>query len=407
MNVRILDYDEVINELEKIGCNQYFSKQDFYDTEFDNIKIPYYIYGKGDNHIIVVGGTHGSEIISVDFVLRLMEDLAFTKRFYDDFTFHFIPLLNPEGYIISTSMIKGILNKNASEKEIIDASLKYYLRYKKDDELSKNYNSIKNIKLHQQMFDNTSYKNIPDKYLNLKENVRKICENNKEIPMGSLVVWRGNGLGIETNRDNKYVQWLDLVKSGVKKYGSNRYNNIPDLVEGPLGKICVDLNDLDKHTKENTFLLNLIKKIYDSGKYAGMYIYHGTGGEIFYKICPDLIGEVIDINNASKYVQINKKIALNYSENTKYKTKKFEKNGYKLVENPNLIGMDELLRAMYPAVLLIELSYMGGNPLGPYADKDNNYIPTIEYNIKAFYSSIIINKSLKNEYKDLFNKKTK
>ena len=41
MNVRILDYDEVINELEKIGCNPYFSKQDFYDTEFDNIKIPY------------------------------------------------------------------------------------------------------------------------------------------------------------------------------------------------------------------------------------------------------------------------------------------------------------------------------------------------------------------------------
>ena len=112
MNVRILDYDEVINELEKIGCNPYFSKQDFYDTEFDNIKIPDYIYGKGDNHIIVVGGTHGSEIISVDFVLRLMQDLAFTKRFYDDFTFHFIPLLNPEGYIISTSMIKGILNKN-------------------------------------------------------------------------------------------------------------------------------------------------------------------------------------------------------------------------------------------------------------------------------------------------------
>ena len=39
--------------------------------------------------------------------------------------------------------------------------------------------------------------------------------------------------------------------------------------------------------------------------------------------------------------------------------------------------MDKKLRIDYPAVLLIELSYMGGNPLGPLGDKDNNYIPKI------------------------------
>ena len=45
--------------------------------------------------------------------------------------------------------------------------------------------------------------------------------------------------------------------------------------------------------------------------------------------------------------------------------------------------MDERLRLDYPGFLLIVLSYMGGNPLGPLGDKDNNYIPTMEHNLEA------------------------
>ena len=43
---------------------------------------------------------------------------------------------------------------------------------------------------------------------------------------------------------------------------------------------------------------------------------------------------------------------------------------------------------MYPIDLLIELSPMGGNPIGPYGDKKGNYKKTIESNIKAFKSSM-------------------
>ena len=45
---------------------------------------------------------------------------------------------------------------------------------------------------------------------------------------------------------------------------------------------------------------------------------------------------------------------------------------------------------MYPLDLLIELSPMGGNPIGPYGDKKGNYNKTIESNIKAFKSSMKI-----------------
>ena len=44
---------------------------------------------------------------------------------------------------------------------------------------------------------------------------------------------------------------------------------------------------------------------------------------------------------------------------------------------------------------MVELSYMGGNPLGPFGDKENNYIPTIENNFVAFMN--FINECKKNK----------
>ena len=89
-------------------------------------------------------------------------------------------------------------------------------------------------------------------------------------------------------------------------------------------------------------------------------------------------------------------LAKNYVSNTKYKTLNGDiKPGYKIVSDPDINGFDEFLRVKYPAVLLIELSYMGGNPIGPFGDLDNNYYPTIENNIKALIDNIKLNKKLK------------
>ena len=46
---------------------------------------------------------------------------------------------------------------------------------------------------------------------------------------------------------------------------------------------------------------------------------------------------------------------------------------YQLLNECNIIAYDDYLRLNYPGVLLIELSKMGGNPIGPYGDKNNIY----------------------------------
>lgn len=53
------------------------------------------------------------------------------------------------------------------------------------------------------------------------------------------------------------------------------------------------------------------------------------------------------------------------------------------ITDPDFLATDELLRVTYPGVLLVELSKMGGNPIAPYGDYLNNYIPTIYGNISA------------------------
>ena len=44
---------------------------------------------------------------------------------------------------------------------------------------------------------------------------------------------------------------------------------------------------------------------------------------------------------------------------------------YQILEESSTTGYGDYLRRTYPGVLLIELSKMGGNPLGPYGDKSN------------------------------------
>ena len=54
---------------------------------------------------------------------------------------------------------------------------------------------------------------------------------------------------------------------------------------------------------------------------------------------------------------------------------KLEKNGcsYKIEKNQgNRTSTNDSFRIMYPIDLLIELSPMGGNPIGPYGDKNVN-----------------------------------
>ena len=76
-------------------------------------------------------------------------------------------------------------------------------------------------------------------------------------------------------------------------------------------------------------------------------------------------------------------IANTYSSTTEYKT-----SGLSMIDDVGLSGCGDLLRSVFPGVILVELSKMGGNPISPYGDIFGNYRNVIKDNLKAFGSSL-------------------
>ena len=68
-------------------------------------------------------------------------------------------------------------------------------------------------------------------------------------------------------------------------------------------------------------------------------------------------------NTYQEFLQYNKELATCYQQAT----------NYQLLDSKGTSGYGDYLRRTYPGVLLIELSKMGGNPIGPYGDKNNIY----------------------------------
>lgn len=370
----IIDYEIVKKRLKEMPNIQ---KQKSIKTNL-GYEIPYYTYGKGENHIVIVGGTHGSEIISVDFVLKVMDMVSNKKEPFKSFdentyTLHFIPLQNPEGFIASTSAIRTLISENMSLEQMEKVCKKYYELYKQDDTNTKNNPNDRSLKLHQQMFIDANVNCIPDKHQYLKHTLNNIFSNEK-IPKGSMISYRANGSGIELNRNVPINSGIEDIKNNQEKYGSLRYNNIPTTVPGPIGIPCKDVNNFE-YEPENKFLNNLLDKLYKENKLKYCLLYHGTGGAIYYKPLFDAYKNDLT-KEKQKYIEtINKKLAIKYSEIT----------NYNLIEDEdkNVKSYDSYLRTIYPGILLIELSKMGGNPIGPYGDIKNNYLPTIDINLKA------------------------
>lgn len=381
----ILDYDKVLDILNNM---KNLTKMKSIDTRL-GYEVPYYTYGNGEKHIVIVGGTHGSEIISVDFVLKLMNKIANKKDVFKNldenkFTFHFIPLQNPEGFIISTSVIKTIINDNMSLEEIEKICKEYYLNYRQDDINSKKSN-IQDVKLHQQMFENVTYKCIPKKYKKIRESIKEMYKD-KRLPKGSLICFRANSSGIELNRNVRFNKGIRDIKEQKSVYGLNRYNNIPTTIKGPLGIPCIDVDNFS-YENENILLFNILDKLFNEKKYCGCLLFHSTGGEIYHKPIFESYENNYDDKLKEKISNRNLHLALEYQKHT----------GYNLTDNNDkeFNSFDGYLRTLYPNILLIELSKMGGNPIGPYGDIKNNYIPTIENNLKATRNVIelMINKT--------------
>ena len=398
--------------------------------------------GKGENEIFIVGGTHSSEIITTDFITQLLNNIP--EEFDPNiFKLNIIPIQNPEGFDINTSLLENI--------KLIDfekTSKEYYLRYRTDSliymvlkDLNKIEYNIQNIKLymethnwkelekenampkirilknklknksttldliiaieetidyldknnihdifqikflyylleltknkinlnslskfHQEQFKDIDLKTLKIRNKHLLDEVELIYKYN---PQGSIINHDSTGMFINLNSNQPVNPGIEILKNNKTIYMTGPKSNLKNYHKGPVGLPCIDPYNFE-YAFENQILYNLIKKSQEQNKYLATILYHGTGGMIYYK------------PNNEEFINYNTELAQAYNEGIH----KFNNTQYKMIENPTAGGFGDILRQIYKGVLLIELSKMGGNPIGPYGDKNNIYT-TINENISG------------------------
>ena len=92
------------------------------------LPIKHYALGNGSKHILVLGGERGNDIINSQAVYFLISYLAqkISNENLDNilasYTFDFVPVLNPEGYIITTSAIDYYIRSSTQNQSDIESA---------------------------------------------------------------------------------------------------------------------------------------------------------------------------------------------------------------------------------------------------------------------------------------------
>ena len=99
MKNSILDYEQVNQILDNFSKDKKFIElSDLGNTE-KYLPIRHFKVGNGKSDIVITGATHGSEIITTDFILKLKSDIKNNEKEWNnvlkEFTIHLIPMLNP------------------------------------------------------------------------------------------------------------------------------------------------------------------------------------------------------------------------------------------------------------------------------------------------------------------------
>lgn len=379
MENKILDYNQVLSKLRRIENISYNIKREEpigYTTY--NLPILHFTSGTGKNHIVLSAAQHGCEIITTDFLLKVMEKIAKGSKQFNflknnEYTLHFLPMLNPEGYLISTSAIRRIIRKDLSNDEAQEVYADYVDLYKKDDrEIRLKLNT--KIKRHQQYFGHINpYVILNGKFKNVQRALTKMYKENN-IPEGTLAIWHSNGNGVDLNQNTPYSSKIQAIKEGKTLYSLLRYNNIETTKPGPIG--CPMKENEFEYEPENKALLDFLLNLKNNKdiELCAYMNYHSTGGIIYYKPYKDVNNVVTE--DKMKHMDIeeiyNKKIAEIYGNKAKYDT---------VNSKSNLNCFNDLLRLKIPGNILIELSKVVGNPLSSYLD--NNYNKIIDNNLKA------------------------
>ena len=327
-------------------------------TSNEKLPIRHFILGNGSKQVVVAGSQHANEIITVTFVLNLMSYLVKNNIVFEDLTIHFIPILNPEGYVVISSAIKEKLGKNATDNEITKFCFDYYKAYREDTR-----NKESSIKQHQKLFEDINEKAIKE-YSILKDSVGEILIPH---PKGSIIDWASNGRGIDLNSNTK-----ENIKEPKTYNKSLAYNNLRVDIPSPIGHPGNNQSKNFTQEVEVISLQQLLDKLKNS---CTMFLnYHSVGGLIYQR--PE---------NDDKFItSYNYILSKFYQENTIKKASKYD-----IIKGQSgrAISVNDQLRQKYPGNILVELSPMGGNPIGPFGDP-NNIKNTIESNIYSFIYTI-------------------
>lgn len=332
-------------------------------TSNEKLPIRHFTLGNGSKQVVVAGSQHANEIITVTFVLNLMSYLVKNNIVFEDLTIHFIPILNPEGYVVISSAIKERLGKNSTDSEKIKFCFDYYKAFRNDT-----INRDNPFKQHQKIFEEINNNSIKG-YSILKDSVGEILIHH---PKGSIIDWASNGNGIDLNANTK----INIKKEGTLNK-TIAYNNIRADIPSPIGHPGNNQSKNFTQEVEVISLQQLLDKLKNS---CTMFLnYHSVGGLIYQR--PE---------NDDKFItSYNYILSKFYQENTIKNASKYD-----IVKGQSgkVTSVNDELRLKYPGDILIELSPMGGNPIGPFGDP-NNIKSTIESNIQSFiYTMSNLNK---------------
>lgn len=382
-------------------------------TDF-NLPIDHYTMGSGPKHIIVTGSYHASEIITTIFLVQLMEDLASSKDSFniEEYTIHFIPMVNPEGYLITTEMQSLYLNKGETEEEKIALARDYYQKYRSDAILSTQANKVlrdsaatleqkeeavrtlRGKKQYQSLFDDISEEEFLKDYPELRKSVRDILNNNG-YPIGVCAAWSANGHGVDLSQNVPFNVNLPVYqKSREPIYGANAYTNLRKDRPGPINAICRDLDNFT-FEKENLHMLEFLAQLNkrSNGQIVGFVNYHSVMGKIYQRPVKDQ--GMLDLYG----IDYSDKLVENYVGARLFR----EENGYDIIEEEDPYSyINEYFRLRYGVNIQVELSRMGSNPIGPLADPQTFSDITVKPNIFAF-KKFVGNLGFIKEYTRLVN----
>ncbi len=383
-----LNYDDVKKRLTNLVNNpqvkiQVKKEEPLGYTDF-LLPIDHYTMGKGKKHIIVTGSYHAAEIITTIFIVHLMEDLALNGGFdHTEYTIDFIPIMNPEGYLITTSMQDLYLAKGKNDEEKIALARKYWQVYKQDAlrngqaKQVGDLETLKSKKEYQALYDNIDLKDFLSDYSALKNQVLEILKQNN-YPIGVCAAWTANGHGIDLSQNAPFNHKISEYQTQGVTYKGTAYANIRADKVGPIG--C-PTRDLEHFTfeQENLHLLNFLVNLSQKEEVTAFFNYHSVMGKIYQRPIyePGLIG-LYNIDFETKTIE-------NYLSASLLK----EKNEYAIIEDADPYNyINEYIRLRFGINIQVELSKMSANPIGPLADPNSFWNSTIKPNIAGFKNFI-------------------